>query len=244
MYPIARLAAPALHLACTLALLGCASTEGAYTEARRAHDLVNASTITLATFGESDEHPDVKRQLRDACAVLIFPHVGSASFLVGASVGAGILLVHDAGSGQWVGPAFYALDEASVGPQVGLAKRELIVVMHHCDGLDRLHDEQASLKIGTTFTAQAAERGRGVEVARDVRAYSRVNGLYVGAALQMAVLRPRKSLSDAYYMQPLTVAQILSPDRPCQEPLSQEIRYMIESATKQEDHAPRSAGLH
>ncbi len=232
MAHIARLLAPALHLVCTFALLGCASTDRHVTEARRAHDLVNASTITLATFGESDEHPDVRQQLRDACAVMIFPHVGSASFLVGGSTGAGILLVHDAASGQWVGPAFYALDEASVGPQVGLARRELIVVMHRCDGLDRLRDEQASLRIGTSFTAQAAERGRGVEVARDVRAYSRVDGLYVGAALQMAVLRPRKSLSDAYYTQPLTVAQILSPDRPCSEPLSREIRYMIESATK------------
>jgi lipid-binding SYLF domain-containing protein len=232
MFHIARFLAPVLPLACTLALLGCASTDGAYADARRAHDLVNASTITLATFGESDEHPDVKQQLRDACAVMIFPHVGSASFLVGGSIGAGILLVHDAASGQWVGPAFYALDEASVGPQVGLAKRELIVVMHRCDGLDRLRDEQASFRLGTSFTTQAAERGRGVEVARDVRAYSRVNGLYVGAALQMAVLRPRKSLSDAYYMQPLTVTQILSPDRPCNEPLSREIRTMIESATK------------
>jgi lipid-binding SYLF domain-containing protein len=232
MFHFARRAAPAFHLAWSLVLVGCASTQGTYTEARRAHDLVNASTITLATFGESDEHSDIKRQLGDACAVLIFPHVGSASFLIGASVGAGILLVRDAGSGQWVGPAFYTLDEASVGPQVGLAKRELIVIMHRCDGLDRLRDEQVSLKIGTSFTAQAAERGRGVEVARDVRAYSRVNGLYVGAALQMAVLRPHKSLSDAYYMEPLAVAQILSPDRPCKEPLSREIRYMIESAAK------------
>jgi len=231
MFHITRLAAPAFYLAWSMALLGCVSTEGADTQARRAHDLVNASTITLATFGESDEHSDVKRQLRDACAVLIFPHVGSASFLIGASVGAGILLVHDASSGQWVGPAFYTLDEASVGPQVGLAKRELIVVMHRCDGLDRLRDEQASLRIGTSFTAQAAERGRGVEVARDARAYSRVDGLYVGAALQMAVLRPHKSLSDAYYRESLAVSQILSPDRPCQEPLSREIRYMIESAT-------------
>lgn len=229
---LARLLPPALHLACTFALLGCVSTGGRDTEARRAHDLVNASTVTLATFGESDEHPDVRQQLRDACAVMIFPHVGSASFLFGGSVGAGILLVRDAASGQWVGPAFYALDEASVGPQVGLARRELIVVMHRCDGLDRLRDERASLRIGTSFTAQAAERGRGVEVAHDVRAYSRVDGLYVGAALQMAVLTPRKSLSDAYYLQPLTVAQILSPDRPCSEPLSREIRYMIESATK------------
>ena len=232
MIAIARMFLSARHLLASLALLGCVSVDGAHTEASKAHDLVNASTITLATFGESDEHPDVKLQLRDACAVLIFPHMGSASFLLGGSAGAGILLVHDAASGQWVGPAFYGLDAASVGPQVGLARRELIVVMHRCDGLDRLRDEHLSLRLGTSFTAQAAERGRGVEVARDVRAYSRVDGLYVGAALQMAVLRPRKSLSDAYYRQPLTVAQILSPDRPCEEPLSREIRYMIESATK------------
>jgi len=227
-----RMRLSSLPLLAALALPGCVSVQGPRTEAQRAHDLVNASTITLATFGESDAHPDVRQQLRDACAVMIFPHVGSASFLVGGSGGTGILLVRDAASGQWVGPAFYGLGEASVGPQVGLARRELIVVMHRCDGLDRLRDEQATLRLGTSFTAQAAERGRGVEVARDVRAYSIVDGLYVGAALQMAVLRPRKSLSDAYYMQPLTVAQILSPDRPCEEPLSREIRYMIDSATK------------
>jgi len=232
MMAIVRRSLTALPVLCALALAGCASVDGAHTDARRAHDLVNASTMTLATFGESDEHPDIKLQLRDACAVLIFPHVGSASFLVGGSVGSGILLVHDAASGRWVGPAFYALDEASVGPQVGLAKRELIVVMHRCDGLERLRDERATLRLGTSFTAQAAEHGRGVEVAHDVRAYSRVEGVYVGAALELAVLRPRQALSDAYYMQPLTVAQVLSPERPCEEPLSREIRYMIESATR------------
>jgi len=47
-----------------LALPGCASVDGGHTDAQRAHDLVNASTITLATFGESDAHPDVRQQLR------------------------------------------------------------------------------------------------------------------------------------------------------------------------------------
>ncbi len=232
MITIARKLLPGLPLLCALALLGCATVNEARIDARRAHDLVNASTMTLATFGESDEHPDVKLQLRDACAVLIFPHVGTASFLIGGSAGSGILLVHDAASGQWVGPAFYALDQASVGPQVGLARRELIVVMHRCDGIERLRDEHAALQLGTSLTAQAAERGRGVEVAHDVRAYSRVEGVYVGAAIEMAVLHPRKSLSDAYYMESLSVAQVLSPDRPCNEPLSREIRYMVASATK------------
>jgi len=219
-----RASAIAAILAASLA--GCAATGGADDAARRAHDLIHDSSRTLANFSGSGEHADLRTALRDACALLVFPHLASASFVVGGAAGDGVLLLREPGSETWLGPAFYSLDEAGIGLQVGLARREVVVVMRRCDDLAGLRADHAQLRLGTSLTAQAAEHGTGVEVARDARAYAIVDGAYVGAAIQLAVLSPRRDLAAAYYLRPLTVAEILSPEHPLDEALARQIRFL------------------
>jgi lipid-binding SYLF domain-containing protein len=89
---------------------------------------------------------------------MVFPHVETAHFIAGGSAGSGVLLVRDASSGHWVGPAFYALDEVDVGVQVGLGRREVVAVLRDCSGLAALESDGARVRLGTSLAMQAAER--------------------------------------------------------------------------------------
>jgi lipid-binding SYLF domain-containing protein len=169
--------------------------------------------------------------MHEACAVLVFPRVASADFIAGGAAGAGVLLVRDAASGHWLGPAFYAIDELDIGVQVGLARRELVAVMRQCEGLAALEREGSTIRLGTSAGMQALERGPGVDVVPGVRVFSRVEGLQVGVALRATAVRADRRLSDAYYDPPLSIADALSSGRPCDEP-SREIRAAVELAAK------------
>jgi len=230
--PMPRLPVLPALCAALLALCACASPapeRTAWLEAQ-AHELVDQATASLADFGGDDEVPGLRAALRESCAVLLFPRVATASFLVGGAGGAGVLLVRDAATGAWHGPAFYSLDEAGVGAQVGLAQRELIVVLRSCASLQSLYASGARLRVGVSFALEALEHGAGVEVAKDVQVFSRAKGLHVGAALNGAVLRVRPSLAAAYYGRELAPAQILQGDADAE--VSRGIRAAVGLATK------------
>lgn len=197
---------------------------------RSAHDLVNRATISLALFATSDDHPALRDALRGACAVLLFPGIGSAGFLVGGGHGHGVLLVRDDATGAWRGPAFYSLTEADVGLQAGIGERELVVVLHACTGLARLYAGRSTLRLGT-FVAESAEREDGVAVTQDVRAFSRMHGLFVGASIDGSVLSPAPALATAFYGAPRTPAAILA-DAADRDDGGREIRRAIERAAR------------
>ena len=221
----------AIAVACIGLVAGCASPGDDLRQARAAHDVVNRATVTIATLAEPGARPELRTALHDACAVLIFPHVATVDFVAGGSAGAGVLLVRDAASQHWVGPAFYSLDQLDVGAQVGIARREVVVVLHRCDGLAALEREGATFRLGTSWGMQASERGPGVDAAPGVEVFSRTDGVYVGLALRATAVRPDRRLSDAYYDRPLPIAEVLAPGRPCDEP-SREIRLAVELAAR------------
>jgi len=212
-------------LASACALHGCASPERWRGDEGTAHEIVNRATITLATFGRDDAAPALRTALHEACAVLVFPKVASAGFVVGATGGDGVLLVRDERTGHWHGPAFYSIGEGNVGPQVGLSKRELIVAMRSCAQLDALYAGGSRVRMGSSFALQALDEGASVEMANDLRVFARASGLYVGVALTGTVMRPRPELAAAYYGRPLTPAQILDGE---DDERSHEIRTMLE----------------
>jgi len=230
--PPRRLALAVLGAA-VLACQGCAAPPPEPERWRgpeaEAHALVNRATISLATFDDGDGVPALRAALHGACAVLVFPDLAGASFLVGGAGGAGVLLVRDPATGHWRGPAFYSLDEVSLGAQVGVARRELVVVLRACGSLDALYAAGARFRLGASFALEALEHGASVEVAKDVQAFSRAKGLRVGAALSGAVLRVRPKLAAGYYGREIAPAQILQGG---DDEGSREIRDALEVAAK------------
>ncbi|HTX53499.1 MAG TPA: hypothetical protein VMD08_08810, partial [Candidatus Baltobacteraceae bacterium] len=96
-----------LSLMLLLAAVAWAPSHALADDAQDARQLVEKARLTLQAFtADKEMGPPLKRLLRRATGVLIYPQVLRAAFLVGASGGSGALVVHEAQTKQWAGPAF------------------------------------------------------------------------------------------------------------------------------------------
>src|SRR5437868_6632729 len=114
MLRFARPTAPlVLFAACMMSVAQIASAQADQ------RNLVIDATVTVANFLNDPDMTWLKRNIRQAKAVLIAPKVAKAGFILGGSGGRGVVVARDAMSGRWVGPAFYTLATASIGFQAG-----------------------------------------------------------------------------------------------------------------------------
>src|SRR5438105_376263 len=91
--------------------------------------LVNAADTTFLNFMRDPQMTWLQQNIGRAKGVLIAPEVVKAGFIFGGSGGRAVLVVRDAKSGKWVGPAFYTLATASVGFQAGGAVRRRVAAI-------------------------------------------------------------------------------------------------------------------
>jgi SH3 domain-containing YSC84-like protein 1 len=144
--------------------------------------------------------------------VLIYPQVLRGAFIVGASGGSGVLLARDPASGNWSGPAFYTIGEASFGLQAGGEASEVVLVALTERGVTALLSTSA--KLGANASVAVGPVGMGAEAATanlsvDLVSYTRNKGLYGGVSLEGAVVAKRDSLNKAYYNRPVSPTDIL-----------------------------------
>ena len=212
-----------------LSTAGCATRHRWRGEEGAAHEIVNQSTISIAEFHDRERYPALGPALRDACAVFVFPRVASMGLVAGISSGMGVLLVKDQAGTHWSGPGFVSLSEADLGLQAGIARRELMVVLASCDGLDALADGKSSLRLGASPALQGGARSGTLEFAGQTRAFSRVSGAWVGVAVNGTRVRLEPALAEAYFGRALRPGELFVPiedeDRnPCEICLAIELR--------------------
>jgi lipid-binding SYLF domain-containing protein len=178
-----------------------------------AQALVERSRTTLEGFLADEKlAPTVRIHMKNARAVLIYPRVLRGAFVVGVSGGNGVLLVKDAATGNWAGPAFYTLGEASFGFQAGADAQEVILLVLSERGISSLLSR--SVKLGGDVSVAAGPVGAGAEAATqnlsaDILSYARAKGLYAGVSMEGAIVEPRDSLNAAYYGRPVDPTDIL-----------------------------------
>jgi lipid-binding SYLF domain-containing protein len=180
--------------------------------------LVERSRLVLAAFieasgpiGQSGPSP-MSDRLRNAAAVLIVPSLLKAGFILAGEGGDGVMLARRA-DGTWSAPAFYALGAGSFGLQVGFQQSEVIFVIASRRALDALIE--SNLKLGADASYAIGPLGRGIEgsttagLGADIIAFSRGEGLFVGGALEGAVITPKTSWNLAYYRTAANPREIL-----------------------------------
>jgi len=155
-------------LAATVAMT--ASPPARASNASDAAELVAKAQATIGEFGRNKDFPTFSPALAKARGVLIFPQVLKAGFVLGGSGGSGVLLVRDAKTGKWIGPAFYTMGSASLGFQAGASAAEVVMIVNSQKALDS-----------------------------DFVAYSAVKGAFAGLAIDGSVLDARGGLNSAYY---------------------------------------------
>jgi lipid-binding SYLF domain-containing protein len=232
-----RLAAlAALTLA---ALAGCADLGRPTRPFGPGHELVNEAIGSLATF-EPREFPAMRASLEAGCAVLIFPGVSSAAFLVGGAHGHGVLLERDAVTGGWHGPVFVSMSEIDLGVHVVAGPRDILIAVQSCGALDAFLANGSTVRLGLLMEAQAGENGATRQALAGVTVHSRMRGVNVGAAVNATMLRLDPELAQSFYGAPLQAREILAHDRN-EDPVALALRIAVASATRRPGDASAAA---
>jgi lipid-binding SYLF domain-containing protein len=191
------------------ALLAAAPCAHAAADEGDAAQIVVAAEATVQAFATDPDFASLRAALPRAKGVLIFPEVLRAGFLLGGSGGNGVLMVRDARSGAWLGPAFYTIGSASLGLQVGASTAQMLMLVNNEKALDTLYGSR--LELGADASAAIGSQGveKAVGVNTDITVYARVKGVFAGVAFDGAVLDARESLNKAFYERDASPVDIL-----------------------------------
>jgi len=170
--------------------------------------LVDKADKTLSNFLRDPDMTWLQQNIHRAKAVMIAPEIAKAGFIFGGSGGRAVVIAHDAKTGKWVGPAFYALATASVGFQAGISVSENVTLVMTDKGFNSLL--ATSFKVGGDASVAAGPVGAGAksDVVADLISFSRAKGLYGGLNLDGTVVHNSNDWNELYYQK----KPILAPD--------------------------------
>jgi len=191
--------------------------------------LVQKSQATITAFATHNDFPTLRPALAKARAVLIFPSVVKAGFVLGGSGGSGVLLVHDISAGRWLGPAFYTMGAASIGLQAGVSAAEVVMVVQSQKALDSLYTNKLKLGGDASIAVGPKGAGAGASLTADFVVYSTAKGVYAGLSLEGSVLDVRQALNEAYYGRPVAPVDILV-KRSVHNPAADGLRVAVKNA--------------
>ncbi len=209
---MARINACVVVAALLIVTVAIAAKPAVADDVQDAQQLVDKARLTFESFIADENLGDSLQALvKKAKGVLIYPQVLRGAFVFGVSGGSGVMLARDQG-GQWSGPAFYTMGEASFGLQAGGQASEVVLVALTDRGVAALLS--TSTKLGADVGIAVGPVGAGAEAATanlsaDIVSYSRAKGLYAGVSLEGAVVATRDALNQAYYGKGVTPADIL-----------------------------------
>ena len=171
---------------------------------KRMNDAVRHSEAAAKVFDEIMATPDkaIPKELLDkAEAIVVFPDVLKAAFIVGGRGGQGVISRRS--SGGWSAPAFFNLGGGSFGPQIGAEKTDYVLLIMNESGLKGLLEDK--FEIGGEAGVAAGPVGRTASASTNltldagILSYSRSKGAFIGASLKGAVINPDNDLNQAVY---------------------------------------------
>ncbi len=167
--------------------------------------------------------------LNQAKCVLIFPSVKKVAVGIGGSYGRGVLVCRQGAKmdGGWGAPVMYALDQGSLGIQLGSTATDYVLAVMHDKGVDAILNGKT--KLGADAAAAAGPTGAqatGYNAAdmssSDVLTYSRSKGLFAGVSLAGASMDVDKDANKKLYGKELGAKEIVTGAQavvPAAEPL-------------------------
>lgn len=158
------------------------------------------------------EEPRMKELLQQAKGIFIVPTYGRAALGIGASGGAGVLLVKRA-DGLWSDPAFYNLGGISAGAQVGAEGGAISMVLNNEKAVNKfMQKNMFSLNAAAGLTlVNWSKIAQGTLGDGDVVVWAGTKGLYGNlVAVGVSDIRYNQNLTNAYYHQTVSVADAVA----------------------------------
>jgi SH3 domain-containing YSC84-like protein 1 len=201
-----RFFTPALRSFLALFLVTAAGAALAQSDQQK---LVNAADTTFSNFVRDPDMTWLHDNIGRAKGVLIAPQVAKAGFIFGGSGGRAVLLVRDAKTGKWVGPAFYTLATASVGFQAGVSVSEMLTLVMSDKALNSLLSDSVKLGPDASIAAGPVGAGAKADIVTDMVSFSRSKGIYGGLNLDGTVVAISKDWNQSFYGKPVDAPDIL-----------------------------------
>jgi SH3 domain-containing YSC84-like protein 1 len=171
---------------------------------------------SLSVVDEIMNSPDYKipsNLISEAKAILIFPTLVKAGFLVGARYGEGVASMRAKKTGKFGPPTFLTQGGLSFGFQIGAEAIDLVLLVMTQRGLESLLKDE--LTLGADVAVSAGPIGRHAEAATDIGmrgeiySYSRSKGAFAGVSLKGTVISTDEKANFAYYGRFLKAKDIL-----------------------------------
>jgi lipid-binding SYLF domain-containing protein len=227
--------------ACALTLLAVSGLAGAQGLESRPPGTTKAVTGEQAAIKHVNDavgvvkrmlqEPRMRELLQQAKGVFIVPTYGRAALGVGASGGAGVLLMKRA-DGSWSDPVFYNIGGISAGAQVGAESGAIALVLNNEKAVNKFMQKNAfalNAESGITIV-NFSKIAQGSVGDGDVVAWSGTKGLYGNlVAVGVSDIRFNQTLANAFYHQPVTPADVLAGRAPA-KPAAAELKQALASA--------------
>jgi lipid-binding SYLF domain-containing protein len=179
--------------------------------------LASSATVLQQILSQDNGLP--KTILERAYCVLIFPGVKKVAIGIGGSYGRGELVCRKdvKMDGSWGAPAMYALDQGSLGLQLGSTETDFVAVITSQKGVDEILNgktklgSNAAVAAGPTGAQAASYNAVGNA---DILTYSRSKGLFAGVSLAGASIDVDKDANKAIYGKEEDVKDIIHGNQP------------------------------
>ena len=200
-----------------MCLLACMAEAMLLAESEAVERIHEAARV----FDEIMSAPDKaipQELLFKAHCVGILPSVKKGGFIFGGRYGKGVLVCRGKDGVGWSGPSTIRVEGGSFGLQIGATAIDFVLLVMNERGAEKLL--QSRFTIGAGATAAAGPVGRSTTAQTDallhaeILSYSRSRGLFAGASLQGATLRPDHSDNRRIYGKSVTPGQILHNEVP------------------------------
>jgi lipid-binding SYLF domain-containing protein len=116
--------------------------------------------------------------------------------------------------GAWSAPVMYALDQGSLGIQLGSTATDFVLVVMHSKGVDAILN--GKMKLGTNAAAAAGPTGaqatgyNAADMSSDMLTYSRSKGLFAGVSLEGASIDTDNEANKKLYGKEIGAKEIVT----------------------------------
>ncbi len=171
---------------------------------RPSGEIVQAAADAIVTLSQRDGFADLAKQ---AQAIVIFPDVVKAGFLISGQAGTGVIIKRQADS-SWSAPAFYLLESAGLGLQGGVEVSSIGMLVMNRSALTPFYSGGVDLGANADFTIANFSRALDAESTPDIVTFTASKGAFAGLSVRGTQFRPLVDRNAEFYGKPMNTQQV------------------------------------
>lgn len=156
-----------------------------------------------------------RKVFQNAQAIAIFPGTIEISMFLGGKTGNGIMVVRKS-DGSWSSPLFVKLGGAGFGFQLGVEKKDILMVFKSKDSVKKMMSEKITLGVDASVAVgpagESVGTGSELDFKSEIYTYTKTEGLFVGFSLDGSVMSHDFDQNIELYGNNISPEQIIESD--------------------------------